>query len=113
MIGILKKLYHKYSNTKLFQTLGNIYRNGFFVSNFMSYLRMKKLASKTYQNNEKIRVVFLCQYVQAWNKLKPVYERMRTDERYEAMIVAVPYDIKKVDMEVFHYFKGIYGAKSS
>lgn len=109
MITVLKKIYHKYSNTKLFQFIASIYQNGFFLSNYMSFLRMKRISSKQHNQEEPVKVVFLCQYVQAWNKLKSVYERMREDSRFETLIVAVPYDIHSIDNEVFEYFENLYG----
>lgn len=105
----LKKIYHKYSNTKLFQLLADIYRNGFFVTNYMSFLRVKRLSKLTYNVEQPVKVVFLCQYIQAWNKLKCVYERMQQDERFETSIVAVPYDIKNIDNGVYDYFTKHYG----
>lgn len=106
----LKKIYHKYSYTNFFRKLGEIYRNGFFLSNYMSYLRLKKITQKKSSTHEPIKVVFLCQYYQAWNKLKSVYERMRDDKRFETYIVAVPSDIKNISNEVYDYFSDLYGA---
>jgi len=106
---LLKKIYHKYADTKLFRILGDVYRKGFFLSNLASYLRLRKIVKQTYRNGEPIRVIFLCQYTQAWNKLKCVYERMREDDRFEPMIVAVPYDIKKKDDSIYNYFYNLYG----
>ena len=106
---LLKKIYHKYADTKLFQVLGDIYRNGFFLSNLASYLRLKRLTKKKYNSEGPIKVIFLCQYTQAWNKLKCVYERMVKDERFETLIVAVPYDIKNKDDSIYEYFYKLYG----
>lgn len=106
---LLMRLYHKYAGNKLVGLLGKIYRNGFFVSNYLSYMRVKRNALKTYDKENPIKVVFLCQYYQAWNKLKSVYELMRKDERFDAVILAVPYDIKNIDDDIFEYFHGLYG----
>jgi len=41
-----------------------------------------------------IRVGFLCQYIPSWVKLQPIYEMMRTDDRFEPMLICVPSNIK-------------------
>lgn len=106
---VLKRIYHKYSDTKPFQTLGKIYRNGFVLFNYMSYLRVKKNALKCYKREGPIKIIFLCQYYQAWNKLKCVYEHMREDERFETLIVAIPDDLKNINNNIYDYFYELYG----
>ena len=44
---------------------------------------------------EKIKVVFLCQYVPAWNKTRQLYETLKNDLRFEVMMLCVPSDIAK------------------
>lgn len=41
-----------------------------------------------------IRVVFLAQYLQAWNKIDPVYQAMLDSPSFEPYIVCVPLNIK-------------------
>ena len=41
-----------------------------------------------------IRVGFLCQYIPAWSKLKPVYAQMLTDSRFEPVLICVPSNIE-------------------
>lgn len=41
-----------------------------------------------------IRVGFLCQFIPAWSKLKPVYELMLEDDRFEPVLICVPSNIK-------------------
>ena len=41
-----------------------------------------------------IRVGFLCQYIPAWSKLKPVYEGMLTDSRFQPVLICVPSNIE-------------------
>ncbi len=44
-----------------------------------------------------IRVVFLCQYIPAWNKVAPLYHRMLSDDRFEPILLCVPSDITQVE----------------
>ena len=41
-----------------------------------------------------IRVVFLAQYLQAWNKINPVYQAMQDSPSFAPLIVCVPLNIK-------------------
>lgn len=107
---LINKIYHKCSGLRIVRMAGNIYRNGFFLSNYKAYLRLKKLQNQHYVH-DKVRVVFLCQYVQAWNKMESVCERMIADDRFEVILFAVPYQIQEPDEEVYRYFKKLYGDK--
>ena len=37
-----------------------------------------------------IRVGFLCQYIPAWQKVAPIYEKMRADPRFDPCLICVP-----------------------
>jgi len=52
-----------------------------------NYLAQRRL-SKTGEGP--IRVGFLCQFIPAWSKLKPVYEQMVDDDRFEPVLICVP-----------------------
>ena len=106
---LLKKLYHKYSDTKPVQIAGKIYRNGFFASNYLAYRRLKKLAERKNDLSRPVRVVYLCQYTQAWNKMKSIFEMMLSDDRFNASILAVPDDIRNTNDKIYMYFKELYG----
>ena len=41
-----------------------------------------------------IRVGFLCQYIPAWSKLKPVYAQMLQDPRFQPVLICVPSNIE-------------------
>ena len=41
-----------------------------------------------------IRVGFLCQFIPAWSKLKPVYRQMLTDPRFEPILICVPSNLE-------------------
>ena len=40
-----------------------------------------------------IKVGFLCQYIPVWHKLKPIYENMLADPRFEPVIICIPSDV--------------------
>lgn len=40
-----------------------------------------------------IRVGFLCQYIPIWHKLQPVYEAMKSDPRFDPVLICVPSDV--------------------
>ena len=42
------------------------------------------------RRGKKVRVVFICQMPQLWNKLESVYQQMRQDSQFECVILAVP-----------------------
>ncbi len=109
MIERLKKIYHKYSDTWLVRLFGKMYRNGFFISNYMAYLRMKRLSEKKSPGDRPAEVLFLCQYPPAWNKMKSVFEMMLRDSRFNPKILAVPDNINKPDEKIYLFFSGIYG----
>lgn len=52
-----------------------------------------KASLKHTGHNGKIRVVFLCQYVPAWNKFKSLYDIMKKDKRFRPVIVCIPIDM--------------------
>ena len=37
-----------------------------------------------------IRVGFLCQYIPAWQKVAPIYEKMQADPRFDPCLICVP-----------------------
>lgn len=109
MTNCLKKIYHKFSGTKPVRLLGKIYRNGFFISNYMAYIRMKRLSKVRGNSKGPVRVVFLCQYPQAWNKMKSIFEMMLEDDRFSVKILAVPDNINKPDDKIYLFFSNMYG----
>ena len=39
---------------------------------------------------EKIKVVFICQYIPAWSKNKQLYEALISDDRFEVLLLCIP-----------------------
>lgn len=40
-----------------------------------------------------VKVGFLCQYIPAWHKLKPIYENMCADSRFSPVLICIPSNI--------------------
>ncbi len=45
-----------------------------------------------------IRVGFLCQFIPAWSKLMPVYQQMRSDDRFQPVLICVPSNIENREL---------------
>lgn len=56
----------------------------------MNTKRVKKKIAK----NKVLNVVFIIQYVPSWNKLKPIFNKMLDDDRFNPIIVCVPLNIQ-------------------
>ncbi len=60
-----------------------------------------------------ITVIFLCQYIPAWNKIKPIYNLMKKDSRFKTYLICIPMEIKNnrlidpnnMTNETYEYFK--------
>lgn len=40
--------------------------------------------------SERIKVVFICQYIPAWSKNKALYDALQADDRFETMLLCIP-----------------------
>lgn len=48
------------------------------------------LAQRRIRHTGRIRVGFLCQYIPVWHKLEPIYRLMRSDPRFDPVLICVP-----------------------
>lgn len=55
-----------------------------------TYLRQRKMEKPS----GPIRVGFLCEYIPAWSKVKPIYDLMVQDPRFSPVILCVPSDLR-------------------
>ena len=61
----------------------------------LGYIKMnKKRVQEKINNNEILNVVFMVQYIPAWNKLELIYSKMKKDDRFNPVIVCVPLNIQ-------------------
>lgn len=54
----------------------------------------KKRVQEKIDNKEILNVVFIVQYIPGWNKLEPIYKKMKQDNRFNPVILCVPLNIK-------------------
>lgn len=46
-----------------------------------------------------LRVVFICQFIPAWNKAKPVYDAMAADARFQPTLLCLPEGISDMQLQ--------------
>lgn len=46
-----------------------------------------------HRSHDRIRVVFLCQYIPSWNRYRAIYDAMIASERFDPVIVCVPSNV--------------------
>ena len=64
-------------------------------SNSLHYLKKNTdRVRKKIEAGERLTVLFIIQYIPAWNKLEPIYQKMKNDDRFEPIIVCVPFNIQ-------------------
>lgn len=94
----IKLLYYPYKLAKKI-VYRAIYRVQYACSLFF-IKKNKKRVQKKIENGEVLNVIFVVQYIPGWNKLEPIYSKMKENARFNPIIVCVPLDI------VDHKLKG-------
>lgn len=87
------------------------------VLNFSLYIKSIYYISKNLKrvrykaaNGEVLNIVFVVQYIPGWNKLEPIYSKMKEDDRFNPIIVCVPLNIQNNHLladngnETYEYF---------
>ena len=64
------------------------------VSSLRYISKNKRRVQKKIRNKEVLNVIFVVQYIPGWNKLEPIYDRMKNDNRFNPIIVCVPFNIQ-------------------
>lgn len=85
--------------------------------NYLYDLYTSKIIEKTYKRKRKkvgssLKVVFLAQYIPAWNKFEEIYQKMLMDNRFSPEIICVPMDLQpdmmkkpgRIDNPVYDFF---------
>lgn len=63
--------------------------------NSLHYIKKnRERVRKKIQRGEKLTVLFIVQYIPAWNKLEPVYQKMKNSKTFNPIIVCVPLNIQ-------------------
>ena len=88
----IKKIYPLYKIIKfIYIFVDKIF---FFISEIISLISIwkvhKKIVKRHKCSDTKIKVVFIIQYIPAWNKLESIYRMMLSDDRFEPLILCVP-----------------------
>ena len=103
MIQYLKKVF-----TKVYYGVEN-YIN--YVISLIYIYKNKKRVQKKINNDKVLNVIFLIQYIPGWNKLEPIYLKMKKDKRFNPIIVCVPLNIqnntlinKNAKNDTYEYF---------
>lgn len=78
--------------------LGKIDKKG-YTSDVIAILRMNKYRKNKCVNHERIKVVFLCQIVETWNKVAYVYYKMLENPQFDVELVCIPNRIKNSVLE--------------
>lgn len=91
----LKKIsiiYYLYKATKkiVFRTVGYVH----YISSLNNIMKNKKRVQKKINNKKVLNVVFVVQYIPGWNKLEPIYKKMKQDKNFNPIIVCVPLNIQ-------------------
>lgn len=61
-----------------------------YFSSLKYIAQTKKFVQIKINNKESVNVVFIVQYIPSWNKLEPIYTKMKNDIRFKPYIVCVP-----------------------
>lgn len=89
----IKVLYYPYKAVKKV-VQGS--KNYLHYINSLCYIKMnKKRVQEKINNKEVLNVVFVVQYIPGWNKLEPIYSKMKKDDRFNPVIVCVPLNIQE------------------
>lgn len=77
----------------------------------LSYIaKNKNRVKKKIEIGEVLNVIFVVQYIPGWNKLEPIYTKMKHDEHFHPVIVCVPLNIQNHQLvdhngnDTFQYF---------
>lgn len=79
----------------------NLNKVGHAINNAYHYLKSlgfivknKKRVKRKIEDGKILNVVFVIQYISAWNKLEPIYSKMKMNDRFNPTIVCVPLNIQ-------------------
>lgn len=89
----IKVLYYPY---KAFKKVAMYIWNEVHYQNSLRYIaKNKRRVQNKIEDGKAINVIFVVQYIPGWNKLEPVYAKMKQDARFDPVIVCVPLNIQK------------------
>ena len=89
-------------NNRILYLINKFWKKLYYgIPNYIKYIISLFMIKKNYNRvmekinkNKPLNVVFIVQYIPAWNKLKLIYTEMQNDSRYNPIIICVPLDIQ-------------------
>lgn len=82
---------------KVFNKIDYVF-NERLVGNIQAYYYLSRQRNKTERENDKIKIIFLCQELSLWGKIEPVFEKMKEYPEIETIVLAIPHhDMTNMD----------------
>ena len=88
----IKVLYFPYKTIKKIMVCTVDYVH--YIISLIYIKRNKERVKEKIKNKEVLNVLFVVQYIPGWNKLEPIYTKMKKDDRFNPIIVCVPFNIQ-------------------
>ena len=76
------------------KAIKNIYNHGKYQYSLRYISKNIKRVRNKINNDEILNVIFVVQYIPGWNKLEPIYTRMKEHSSFNPIIVCVPSNIQ-------------------
>ena len=92
----IKVLYFPYKAIKNI-VFGTVYYTH-YISSLLHIKKNKKRVQEKIESKEVLKVIFIVQYIPGWNKLEPIYTKMKKDDRFNPIILCVPLNIQNNKM---------------
>lgn len=106
----IKVIYYPYKAVKkVTQCLSD---NLHYFCSLIYISKNRKRVQDKINHEEVLNVIFLVQYIPGWNKLEPIYSKMKSDKRFNPIIVCVPLNIQNHKLldnngnDTYEYFVG-------
>lgn len=85
-----------FESKKIARKIRNRFKD--FASLYAIYTTRRRVVNRHKDIDRPIKVLFIAQYIQGWNKLAPLYNKMLTDKLFEPVIICVPTGIKNSEL---------------
>lgn len=104
----IKVFYYPYKVLK--RSLMSIINEVHYCVSLSYIVKNKNCIKKKIEIGEVLNVIFVVQYIPGWNKLEPIYTKMKQDKHFHPVIVCVPLNIQNHKLlehdgnDTFQYF---------
>lgn len=104
---LLIDFYSKNKDKKIVQFMNKVYSREFKIPyDYFARKRLEKIKNKHNNQDRKIKVCFIVNDPNVWNKLEAVYEEMKEDGHFELYMVCVSPPFSDDVEEAYKFFKG-------